>query len=71
MAVEITECKLNTAKLAQQFFTEQLICEIAVAVVDRNGNMLEYRHLIKHPEYKKIWVHGYGNEIGQLTQGMK
>ena len=39
--------------------------------MDRNGDMLEYRHLIKGPEYKEIWGHGYGNEIGRLAQGMK
>ena len=51
-AVEITECNLNMAKLAQQIFPEQLICGLAGAVMYRNGDMLEYCHLMKQPEYK-------------------
>ena len=38
--------------------------------MDRNGDMLEYRHLMKRDEYKEIWGHGYGNKIGRLAQGM-
>ena len=32
---------------------------------------MEYRHLIDNPKYRDIWIHGYGNEFGQLTQGLK
>ena len=39
--------------------------------MDRNCDRLEYRHLMKHTEYKEIWGHGYGNEVGRLAQGMK
>ena len=35
------------------------------------GKLLEYRHLIKRPEYKDEWNHPYGNKIGRLAQGMK
>ena len=70
-AVELTECKLNLTKLTQRIFPKQLICELAGAMIDRNGDMLEYLHLMKRPEYKEIWGRGYGNEIGRLTQGMK
>ena len=41
-AVELTKCKLNPAKLAQQIFPEQLICELAGAVMDKNGDMPKY-----------------------------
>ena len=67
MAIELTKCKLNSSKLAQRIFPKQLICELAGDVVDRNGNMLEYCHLMKCPEYKEIWGHGYGNEIGRFA----
>ena len=46
-AVKITECKLNPEKLAQQIFPKQLICGLAGAVMDKNGAILEYRHLMK------------------------
>ena len=39
--------------------------------MDKNGEMLEYRHLIKRPEYREVWGKSYGNEIGRLAQGMK
>ena len=37
----------------------------------QTGKLLEYRHLIKRPEYKDDWNYSYGNELGWLAQGMK
>lgn len=34
------------------------------------GELLEYRHLVKRPKYKKPWGHSFGNEIGRFAQGM-
>ncbi len=31
---------------------------------------MEYRHLIAHHTTRTTWMHSYGNEIGQLAQGM-
>jgi len=39
--------------------------------MDDNGDMLEYRHLMKRPEYKEQWSTSYANEIGRLAQGIK
>ena len=36
----------------------------------KTGDHMEYRHLVKHPKHKDTWSHFYGNEIGQLAQGM-
>ena len=33
--------------------------------------MLEYRHLIRQPEYQEVWGKSHGDEIGRLAQGMK
>ena len=42
----------------------------ACAVIDPvSGKSLEYRHLIQHPQYKKIWSRSMSNEIGRLAQG--
>ena len=42
----------------------------ACAVIDPvSGKSLEYRHLIRHPQYKKIWSGSMSNEIGRLAQG--
>ena len=34
------------------------------------GELLEYRHLIKHPKYKDDWGYSFGNGIGRRAQGM-
>ena len=31
---------------------------------------MEYRHLIGNPKYRETWQKSYGNEVGQLAQGM-
>ena len=44
---------------------------MAAAVLDGDtGELLDYRHLIKTPKYKKIWRNSFGNEVGRLAQGM-
>ena len=44
---------------------------MAAAVLDGDtGKLLEYRHLMKNPKYKKIWGNSFGNEVGRLAQGM-
>ncbi len=35
----------------------QFLCDFASIVLDdETGNLLEYRHLLKHPKYKDIWT---------------
>ena len=38
--------------------------------MDVNGNLLEYRHVMKREEYRDIWGKSYGNELGRLAQGI-
>ena len=45
-------------------------CEMANAVIGDNGILLEYKQLIANPKTRATWTHSYGNEIGQLAQGM-
>ncbi len=45
-------------------------CEMANLVIGASGELLEYRHLIAHHTTRTTWQHSYGNEIGQLAQGM-
>ena len=61
-----------TAKsAASRKFRIQFLCDYAAAVLDHEtGEMLEYRHLIGRPKYKKEWGVSFGNEIGRLAQGM-
>ena len=49
----------------------QFLVDFAAAVIDdETGELLEYRHLIQRPKYKKDWGFSFGNEIGRLAQGM-
>ena len=43
---------------------------MAGAIMDVNGDLLEYRHLMKREEYRNIWGKSYGNELGRLSQGI-
>ena len=43
----------------------------ALAVIDKDtGQLLNYRQLIRNPEYKKEWNISAANEFGQLAQGV-
>jgi len=49
---------------ASQTFLLQFLCDLAYAVLDDDtGDLLEYRHLIKHPKYKDAWSNSFGKEI--------
>ncbi len=51
-----------------QTFPLQFLCDFAYAVLDDDtGNLLEYRHLIKHPKYKDTWSNSFGTKIRQLA----
>jgi Reverse transcriptase (RNA-dependent DNA polymerase) len=44
----------------------------ANAVYDpESGRQLEYRHLIRHPTLKHIWLRSGANEFGRLAQGIR
>ena len=48
-----------------------MFSEMAAAVLDGDtGELMEYRHLMKNPKYKKIWEKYFGNEVGRLAQGV-
>ena len=58
----------------QQLFTKkqassrkyplQYLCDFAYSVLDdETGDLLENRHLLKHPKYKDIWSQSFEKEI--------
>ena len=74
MSIDIMKSnKITPSKLAQRIFPLALLCVFAGAVLDSaTGEMLEYRHLIKHPQYKDTWMNkSFGDEVGRLAQGRK
>ena len=58
-----------TAKQASaRKYPLQFLCDFAYAVLDdETGDLLEYRHLLKHPKYKDVWSKSFGREIRRLA----
>jgi hypothetical protein len=58
-----------TAKqAASRKYPLQFLCDLAYAVLDdETGDLLEYRHLMKHPKYKEVWTKSFGTEIRRLA----
>lgn len=53
----------------RQQFPIQFIADYVNTVLDKEmGELLEYRHLIKHPKKKEDWGFSFGNGIGRLAQ---
>ena len=46
----------------------QFLCDFAYSVLDdKTGDLLEYRHLLKHPKYKDVWSQSFGKETQRLA----
>ena len=69
-AVEMSTAQPTPRNLASRKFPMQMLCAMAEAIMDVNGDLLEYRHLMKREEYQDIWGKLYGNELGILAQGI-
>ena len=53
---------------ASRKYPLQFPCDLAYAVLDgETGDLLEYRHLMKHPKYKDVWTKSFGTEIRRLA----
>jgi hypothetical protein len=53
---------------ASRTFPLQFLCDLAYSVLDDNtGDLLDYRHLTKHPKYKDTWSNSFGKEIRRLA----
>ena len=70
--IDITkpQFKISPANLAARKFPMTWLCEMANSVINEKGKLLEYRHLIANPKTRPTWTNFYGNELGQLAQGM-
>ncbi len=46
----------------------QFLCNLAYTVLDdKTGDLLEYRHLMKHSKYKDMWTKSFSKEIVRLA----
>ena len=52
-ALEMTQVRASPHKLASRKYPLPFLCKLAGAVMDTNGNLLEYRDLMKHLKYKQ------------------
>ena len=63
--------QVTARQAASRKYPLEFLCEYANAVLDKEtGELLEYRHLIKHPRLGPDWKHSSGNELGRLAQGL-
>ena len=63
--------QIDPQKAASREYPLQLFCELAGAVLDEEtGDFLDYRHLVKHLNHKKVWGGAFGKEVGRLAQGL-
>ena len=59
---------MNARTLASRNFPRHMLNAV---LNEDTGELMEYRHLIGDPKYKKIWGQAYSNELGSLAQGMQ
>ena len=58
----------NAQQASLRQYPLHFLCGFAGAVLDdETGDLLEYRHLIKHPKYKATWSKSFGTEIRRLA----
>ena len=70
-AIEMSGSCPSAKQASARSYPLQFLADFAGAVLDDDtGELLEYRHLIQRPQYKKDWGYSFGNEIGRLAQGM-
>jgi hypothetical protein len=53
---------------ASRKYPLKFLCDLAYAVLDdKTGDLLEFRHLMKHPKYKEVWTNSFSKEIVRLA----
>ena len=53
-AVEMSTAQPTPRNIASRKFPMQILCEMVGAIMDVNGDLLEYRHPMKQEEYQNI-----------------
>ena len=58
---------ITPTQAAKRRYPEQFTQSLAMPVLDEtSGQSLQYRQLIKHPNFEHIWNTFYANELGRL-----
>ena len=69
-AFHLTEAtsQFNPQQARSRQYPLQFLIDWAQPVLDDNtGDLLEYRHLRKHPQHKVVWTSSFGKEIRRLA----
>ena len=43
---------------------------INIVLNEETGELMEYRHIVKNPKYRQLYVISYSKELGGLAQGI-
>ncbi len=62
--------KISAPKLVSRKYPVIWLCKMANSVIGKQGELLEYHHLIANPKTCATWTNSYGNKLGWLAQGM-
>jgi hypothetical protein len=58
----------SNQQAARRKYPLQFLCDFAYAVLDdKTGDLLKYRHLLRHPKYRDVWSKSFGMEICWLS----
>ena len=69
-AFHLTEAtsQFNPQQARSRQYPLQFLIDWAQPVLDDDtGDLLEYRHLLKHPQHKVVWTSSFGKEICRLA----
>ena len=65
--IKINQSSFTSQQAASRKYPKE---DLAVVLNEETGELMEYRHLISDPKYRKIWKPAYGKEVGRLEQGL-
>ena len=58
-AMDSTSSAPTARQCASRNSSTQFLCDLANAIMDDNGELLQYSHLMSHPEYRVMWGKDY------------
>ena len=68
--MEIKSIAPTACQYSSWNFQRRLLFDLSNAVMDANGEILQYLHIMARPEYRVVLVKAYAKELGRLAQGL-
>ena len=65
--IDIRQGHFTVQQAASRHFPKEALTAV---LNEETGKLMEYRHLVANPKYRKTWMPAYGKEIGRLAQGI-